>query len=147
NGDDNDLGRAVAIQSDGSIVVAGNTERGLTSSTADFALVRYSSGASAADFTIGFDAPSVSAQAGTKARVTVLINRKGGFSGNVTIPPPAANSGIKPKPPDPVTTTSGSASFKLKIGGGVSPGSYTRTFTAMDDLGRTRTATVTIVVQ
>jgi uncharacterized delta-60 repeat protein len=146
NSDDDDIGRAVAIQADGSIVVAGNTERGLTSSTADFALVRYSSGASA-DFTIGFDAPSVSASAGSKARVTVLINRTGGFSGNVIITPPAANAGIKPKPPDPVTTTSGSANFKLKIGGGVSPGSYTRTFTAIDDLGRTRTATLTIVVQ
>lgn len=99
------------------------------------------------DFTLGFDQSTVTAQAGTKARVTVNVNRSGGFTGNVTITPPDPAGGIKPKPPDPITTTDVSATFKLKIGGGVAPGSYPLVFTGKDDTGRSRTATVTLVVQ
>jgi hypothetical protein len=99
------------------------------------------------DFLIGFDQSTVTAQAGTKARVTVNINRLGGFNGNVTITPPDPANGIKPKPPGAVTTSDSSATFKLKIGGGVAPGRYDRVFTANDDSGRTRTATATLIVQ
>ena len=146
NTDDNDTARALAIQPDGKIVVAGNTQRGLTT-VVDFAVARYIGAPAIPDFTIGFKSSSVSAQTGSKVAVTVLVNRIGGFSGNVTITPPAAGSGIKPKPPDPRMTSSGSVVFKLKIGGGVAPGSYSRTFTAVDDTGKTRTATLTIAVQ
>src|SRR5262249_21251021 len=65
NNDDNDLARAVAIQADGRIVVAGNTERGLTSATGDFAIARYTSEPVSPDFTISFTPSSVSAQAGS----------------------------------------------------------------------------------
>lgn len=99
------------------------------------------------DFSLGFDSPTVTGQAGTKARVTVNINRTGGFTGAVTVTPPPPANGIKPKPPDPITTTDASASFKMKIGGGVSPGQYPLTFTAQDGSGKTRTGTVTLVVQ
>src|SRR5215469_15043858 len=146
NSDDNDTARAVGIQQDGGIVVAGNTQRGLTQ-VADFAVARYYAAPALPDFTIGFNSSTVSAQAGSKVALTVLVNRIGGFGGNVTITPPAASMGIKPKPPDPITTSSSSAVLKMKIGAGVAPGSYSRTFTATDDSGRTRTATVTIVVQ
>jgi Domain of unknown function DUF11 len=99
------------------------------------------------DFSISFDSPTVTAQAGTKARVTVNINRTGGFTGSVTVTPPPAANGIKAKPADPITTTDSTATFKMKIGGGVSPGQYPLTFTAQDATGKTRTGTVTLVVQ
>jgi hypothetical protein len=99
------------------------------------------------DFDIGLDQSTVTAQAGTKARVTVNITRTGGFTGNVTVTPPDPAGGIKAKPADRITTTDTSASFKMKIGGGVAPGSYPLVFTGKDDTGRSRTATVTLIVQ
>jgi len=99
------------------------------------------------DFSLSFDQSSVSGQVGTKARVTVNINRTNGFAGNVTVTPPPPSGGIKAKPADPITTTDSSASFKMKIGGGVAPGSYQLTFTATDDSGKLmHAATVTLVV-
>ncbi len=77
----------------------------------------------------------------------MLINRTGGFAGNVTVTPPPAANGIRPKPPDPIATTDTSVVFKLKVGGGVSPGQYPLSFSGQDDSGKTRTATVTLVVQ
>jgi len=148
NTDDNDSATSVVIQPDGKIVVGGETARNATpSSTVDFAIARYSAGTPVPGFTISFNPSSVAAQAGSKVSLPVMINRTGGFTGNVTITPPAAGNGIKPKPPDPITTSSSNVVFKMKIGGGVGAGPYGRTFTATDDTGRTRTATVTIVVQ
>jgi len=137
----------VAIQPDGKIVLAGIALHTSDFSTGDFALARYNGGLVAPDFSISFNPASLTTQAGTKVAATLLINRTGGFSGNVTVTPPGPSGGIKPKPPDPVTITGPSAVFKTKVGGGVGPGSYSRIFTATDDSGRTRTATVTIVVQ
>jgi len=146
NINDNDSATGIVIQPDGKIVVAGETQLGITLSTLDFAVARYSASAGGPDFSISFNPISV-AQAGTKVPVTVLINRTGGFNGNVTVTPPDPAMGIKPKPPSPITTSDSSTVFKMKIGGGVPAGSYHRTFTATDDLGRARTATLTIVVQ
>ena len=99
------------------------------------------------DFSLSFNQSTVTAQAGTKARITVNINRTGGFTGNVTVTPARPGGGIKPKPADPITTTDSSATFKMKIGGAVAPGPYQLTFTGTDDSGHTRTATVTLNVQ
>ena len=99
------------------------------------------------DFSLSFDSNSVTSQAGTKARVTVNISRTGGFNGNVTITPPAPSRGIKATPQDPITTTNNSATFKMRIRGRVAPGPYPLTFVGMDDSGRARTATLTLVVQ
>jgi virginiamycin B lyase len=99
------------------------------------------------DFTLGFDQPTVTAQAGTKARVVVNINRTGGFTESVTVTPPPKANGIKSKPPDPISTTDSSAVFKMKVAGDVPPGQYPLTFTATDAGNRTRTGTVTLVVQ
>src|SRR5262249_5156118 len=110
------------------------------------ALARYLSGI-APDFSLGFEQPAVTVDRGAKARVTVTINRIAGFSGNVTVTPPDPAGGIKPKPADPITTSDSSAVFKMKVGGGAAVGPHALTFTARDDSGRTRTATVTIVVQ
>ena len=101
----------------------------------------------APDFSIGFDQSTVTAQAGTKARVIVSINRTGGFTGNVTITPPDAAGGIVPKPPDPIATTDTAGSFKLKIKGNAALGPHQLTFVGRDDSGRTHTATVTLIVQ
>lgn len=99
------------------------------------------------DFSLGIDQSTVTGQAGTKARITVNINRTGGFTGNVTVTPATPGGGIRPKPADPITTTDNSVTFKMKIGGGVAPGTYQLTFTGTDASGRTRTATVTLNVQ
>jgi hypothetical protein len=69
-------------------------------------------------FSLGFDSPTVSARRGTKARVTVNINRSPGFTGNVTVTPPDPEMGIIPKPSNPITTTGTNVKFKLKIKGG-----------------------------
>ena len=98
-------------------------------------------------FTLGFDSPTVTAQAGTKARVTVNINRSPGFTGNVTVTPPDPAMGIVPKPPDPIATTDTSVTFKLKIKGGAALGPHQVTFTGHDDSGHTSSATLTVIVQ
>jgi hypothetical protein len=100
------------------------------------------------DFSLSFNSSTVTADRGTKARVDVLINRTGGFTGNVTVSlPDSVPAGIKPKPSDPITTTDNGATFKLKIKEGAAPGSYQLTFTARDDAGRARTANVTLIIQ
>lgn len=98
-------------------------------------------------FSIGFDSPTVTAQRGTTARVTVNINRSAGFTGNVTVTPPDSAMGIKPKPNDPKTTTDTNVTFKLKIKGSAPRGPHTVTFTAHDESGHINTATLTVIVQ
>jgi len=139
-----DAGRAALIQPDGKIVAVGFTTK-TAGGPKEVALARYLS--AAPDFSIGFDQSTVTAERGTKARITVTINRVGGFTGSVTVTPPAPEGGIKPKPADPVTTSDSSAVFKLKVGGSAAVGPQALTFTATDSSGKTRTATVTIVVQ
>ncbi|MGH9763885.1 MAG: delta-60 repeat domain-containing protein, partial [Blastocatellia bacterium] len=142
-----DFPSGLAIQPDGAIVVAGIARHSDDDSTDDFALARYSSGVPVPDFTISLNPQSVTTNAGTKITATVAINRTGGFAGNVTVTPPASAMGIKPKPAAPMITAGPSVVFKMKVGAGVAPGSYDRTFTATDGSGKTRTATLTIVVQ
>jgi streptogramin lyase len=99
------------------------------------------------DFSLGFDQSTVNGQAGTKVRVTVNINRTGGFTGNVTVTPPDPSGGIKAKPPDPVTTTDATAVFKLKIGGAAATGPHQLIFKGTDDSGREHDVTLMLVVQ
>jgi Domain of unknown function DUF11 len=99
------------------------------------------------DFALTFETPTVTATAGTKARVVVNIVRVNGHAGSVTLTPPPKSNGIKPKPSEPITTTDNSVNFKFQIAGGVTPGVYTLPFTARDESGKTRTATVTLIVQ
>jgi uncharacterized delta-60 repeat protein len=139
-----DGARAALIQPDGKIVAAGFTTQ-TAGGPKEVALARYMG--AAPDFSIGFDQSTVTAERGTKARITVTINRVGGFTGSVTVTPPAASGGIKPKPADPVTTSDSSAVFKLKVGASAAVGPQALTFTATDSSGKTRTATVTLVVQ
>lgn len=138
--------RAVAIQADGKIVVAGLA--GSPFGPADFELARYIAGAAAQpDFALRCDPAIANAQLGTKVRVTVNIERTGGFRGDVTVTPPEPSMGIKPKSGDPFTTSDDSAVFKLKIKGGATLGEHELTFTANDNSGRIRVATIKVVVQ
>ncbi|HKA22449.1 MAG TPA: delta-60 repeat domain-containing protein [Blastocatellia bacterium] len=133
--------RAVAIQADDKIVVSG------LAGAYDFALARYLSGAATQpDFALFFEPDVVGAQPGTKTRITVKINRTGGFTGSVTVTPPDPAMGIKPKPAGPITTSDNSASFKLKIRPSVTD-THLLTFTGRDDSGRVRTATLTLIIQ
>ncbi|MFY9571869.1 MAG: FG-GAP-like repeat-containing protein [Blastocatellia bacterium] len=99
------------------------------------------------DFSLSFEQSPVTGLNGTKARITVIINRTGGFTGQVTLTPPPKQNGVKPKPPDPITTLDSSATFKMKIAFGLEPSSRQLTFTGTDQTGRTRTATATLIIQ
>ncbi len=98
------------------------------------------------DFTLSFDQAMVTVARGNNVKPKITINGSGGFTGNVTITPPASPKGLKVKPANPVTTTS-SATFKVKVKGSASPGTYDLVFTGTDSSGKTRTATLTVVVQ
>jgi hypothetical protein len=99
------------------------------------------------NFALAFETPTVTATAGTTAKVFVNIVRVNGFMGSVTISPPPKGNGIKAKPPEPKTTTESGVVFKFKIGADVAPGLYTLSFTAQDSAGKTRSASVTLIVQ
>jgi hypothetical protein len=99
------------------------------------------------DFSLSFAESPVTGLNGTKARVNVVINRTGGFTGAVTVTPPPKQGGVKPKPPDPISTLDATASFKMKIAFGLEPQTRELTFTGMDGTGRIRTATITLIIQ
>jgi len=122
------------------VTVFDATSGGGTSSPVTFTIT------AAPDFSLSLDQPTLTAQAGTKVRVTVNINRTGGFTGNVTATPPDPQGGIKAKPADPITTTDTSATFKLKVSEGTAPGTYHLLIKGVDDSGRERDVTLTLVV-
>jgi uncharacterized delta-60 repeat protein len=141
-----DEASTLILQSDDQIVLAGTSYLPAPSA---FALARYTAGAIVAPgFSLGFEQSPVTGERGTTVKVHVLINRTGGFSGNVTVTPPdAAGLKIKVKPPFDIPTTEDSVTFKLKIKGGATPGSHQLTFTARDDAGHTASADLTLMIQ
>jgi len=104
-------------------------------------------GAPTPDFSISLAQSTISTSRGTKVPFTIIITRTGGFTGAVTITPPAPGDGIKPKPADPTTTTDPSVTYKLKVGGGATPDQHLLIITGTDAAGRTRTTTLTLNVQ
>jgi hypothetical protein len=99
------------------------------------------------DFSIGFDQPSITTSAGTKVTATVNIVRTGGFTGSVTVTPPSSlPRGIR-IPGDPVTTSDNSVNYKIKVKGSADSGTDQLLFTATDDSGRVRNATLNLIVQ
>src|SRR5262249_31828957 len=98
------------------------------------------------DFQLGLASPTITVQAGAKARVRVIVWRLAGFAGNVTVTPPAPVTGITPKPSAPLSTTGSSVTFKLKVGSGTPAGTYNLVFTATDDSGRQQSATLALQV-
>jgi hypothetical protein len=132
----------IAMPGTATITVFDATPGGGTSPPVTFTIT------SGPDFSLALDQPTVTAQAGTKVRVPVNVTRIGGFTGNVTITPPAPQAGIKAKPPDPIVLAAAdtSAVFKLRIGEAVPPGTYTFVFKGVDDSGRERDVTLTLVI-
>ncbi|HEV8484199.1 MAG TPA: delta-60 repeat domain-containing protein [Blastocatellia bacterium] len=146
-----DLGSAMLVQTDGKLVFAGSATHSTGPSTSTFRMVmaRYTiGGAGAPGFSLAFDESPLTGDRGTKISFHVLINRTGGFTGNVTITPPDGSViGVKVKPGDAVTATDDSIKFKLKIKAGAIPGHYALTFAGHDDSGHTATATIGVVIQ
>jgi uncharacterized delta-60 repeat protein len=144
-----DFGTALVSQTDGKLVMAGSAFRATGPSTSDNSMVlaRYTlGGAAAPGFSISFQDSVVNGERGAKTPVFVLINRTGGFTGNITITPPDF-PGITPKPNEPIATTSDQVKFKLKIKASAASGHLSLTFTGVDDAGHTAVATVTVIVQ
>jgi uncharacterized delta-60 repeat protein len=141
-----DLAKAVAIQADGNIVVAANTQKTQDGNSEDFGVLRYIGGPTAS-FSLGLGETTVTGDRGTKVKVTISINRAAGFSGNVTITPPDSVQGVKFKPPDPITTTDPSVSLKLKILASAPTGPQQITFTGKSDDGQVSTTTLTLNIQ
>jgi virginiamycin B lyase len=98
------------------------------------------------DFSLGLDQSTVNAKAGSTALVTVNINRTGGFTGKVTVTPPAPAGGIKAKPPHPITTANRSVLLKFKIARNASAGSHQLVIKGTDSSGRERDVTLTLVI-
>jgi len=102
------------------------------------------------DFSINLTPSVISGPPGTVTPVTVSITRTDGFTGNVTITPPAKANGVKPKPSTPVNLSGSTTSFSLnmKITSTAVAGTYQMTFTGTGSgLTGTRTATLNVTVQ
>ncbi len=100
----------------------------------------------APDFSLSFDPVTIQVSRGSKVSVPLLIERVGGFTGNVKITPPAQVPGFKsPKKKPTVPGDSTVLKFKIKADAPLGPTSFT--FTGTDPDGRVRSATVTLDVQ
>jgi len=140
-----DPARAVALQADGNIVVAGDSQKTADGYSQDFLVLRYLGGS--ASFSLALSQSSVTGDRGTKVKITISINRIPGFTGNVTVTPPDSAQGVRFKPPDPIATTDPSVAFKLKIAASAPTGPQQLTFTGKSDDGQASTATVTLNIQ
>ena len=113
----------------------------------DFALARYLPG-DKPDFALDLSPQTVIADRGTTEVVRVLINRTGAFSSSVTVTPPDASAiKVKVKPGAEVPSVDDSVKFKLKVKGSASTGTHQLIFSATDGAGRTRAATLALVIQ
>ncbi|MEW6127304.1 MAG: SBBP repeat-containing protein [Acidobacteriota bacterium] len=159
-GDGVTLPQGIAVDPQGNIFVSGIVTDGSTFPTTTGAFQRELKGSNDAflvkyspvtiptgpDFSLSFSQPTVTTSFG-KVKIAADINRTGGFTGNVTI------TAATPLPRgivlvgDSVSTTESRVNFKLKVKGSAALGQHLLTFQARDDSGRTRTATLTLIVQ
>ncbi len=146
-----DQAYAVVLQPDGKAVLAGYSFRPTAPSTSNqvMSLARYVvGGAAGPGFSLAFDESPVTGERGTTVKIHLLINRTGGFTGNVTItPPPGSGIKVKVKPAQALATGDDSIKFKLKIKAGATVGHYSLTFTGNDDAGHVASATVGLFIQ
>jgi len=146
-----DFANAMVLQSDGKVILAGYSyhSTGPATSITFLSLARYTAGSPAAPgFSLSFDQSPITVQRGSAAKVEVLINRTGGFSGDIVITPPDASAdGIKVKPGSPQSVSGGAVTFKLKIKPSAAVGHTVLTFTGTDASGHASTATLTVIVQ
>jgi hypothetical protein len=99
------------------------------------------------DFGLAFNPAQISLTRGQKGQFTVNINRTSGFSGNVTVTAPDTKA-FKIKLTQPSQSTTGpSVSFDFKVKAKAPSGSQQLIFSGMDDTGRVRTGTLTVVIQ
>jgi uncharacterized delta-60 repeat protein len=104
--------------------------------------------AASSDFSIAFAQPSITVTPPEKPVVTVSIDRTGGFAGDVTVTAPSSlPKGIVLKGKGQIATSGNSAAFKFKVKPSAALGSDQLTFTGTDSTGRTRSATLTMVIQ
>jgi hypothetical protein len=102
------------------------------------------------DFLVGIAPGMISGTPGSVIPLTVSVNRSGGFTGAVTVMPPAKANGIKFKPATAKKLKGSSSSFTLnvKIGASAVPGTDHFTFSATGaGLTGSRTATLAVTVQ
>ena len=147
-----ETGRALAIQTDGKIVVVGFSgdpsfdEPGWTNGQTDFVLARYV-GTPPPDFGLSSNSTTVNASRASKLKLTINVDRISGFTGNVTVTAPDTSALKIQVKESSVSTTGPSVDFVLKIKKGASVGSHELRFMGRDDSGRERSVTVILVVQ
>jgi hypothetical protein len=99
------------------------------------------------DFSLHFTQPTVTVAQPAKVKVQLNILRDNGFTGKITLGP------VSPKlqgiivPEDLQLPESDSIKFKIKIKPTAQKGTFPLTFTGVDTSGRTRNATLTLVVE
>jgi len=134
-----DTVRGIAFQADGQIVVTGDVNVG-----DHLVLARYNT---EPDFALSFSQSTETLSPGSKAKVTLNIARRGGFTGNVTVTPPDTSALDIRIVPDSVTTTGDSVRFKIKVRGDTPLGSHPLVFGAQSDAGQAHSVTLNLVVQ
>lgn len=134
-----------AADANGNIVVAWTDDS--TANTELFSLGLTGLPAPTPDFALVFNPAEVFIPLGSSAVVGVFISRPGGFAGNVTVTAPDVTPlKIKLKGGDTKSTTGEFVSFKFKVKGGAPAGFHELSFTARDDAGRMRSATLSLAI-
>lgn len=134
-----------AADANGNIVVAWTDDS--TANTEVFGLGLTGLPAPTSDFALVFNPTEVFIPLGSSATVVVFISRPGGFAGNVTVTAPDVSAlKIKLKGGDMQSTTGDFVSFKLKVKGGAPTGRHDLSFSARDEAGHVRNATLTLLI-
>src|ERR1041384_189368 len=103
--------------------------------------------APAPDFALVFNPTEILVSRASTVTIGVFISRPGGFAGNVTVTVPDLSTlKIKLKGEDTKSTTGEFVSFKLKVKAGGPTGLHDITFSARDDAGRVRNATLSLFI-
>ncbi len=149
----------MALDPQGNIYVMGHTESADFATTSgafqsgllgqsDVFITKYSAlGPLEPDFAIATDPSTITATKGQKGTITVDVSRLVGFDGRVTVMAPDTKA-IKVKlSPRSQSTTGDSVTFAYKVKKKAAAGTYPVVFTARDEAGRDRTATLTLEIR